>query len=195
MGEQGGVVGGGGKDEAAQASARRRSTPEDPNGPGVGQASGTSPSQRSGGRLMSREPAFWDASGIVPLCVHESTSRRAQSELRQFLPVVWWASTVEVHNAITRLHRLGRLRDSEKKGALYRLDALGQGWREIPTDSLRGLATDWLDKYELRAADRLQLAAALIWCQQRPARRTSICADQRLAKSAMAAGFSVVELS
>ena len=145
---------------------------------------------------MTKEPAFWDASGIVPLCVHESSSRRAQSKLRQFMPVVWWASTVEVHSAIARLHRLGRLKDVEKKGALSRLNVLSLGWREIlPSDSLRELAARLLDNYELRAADSMQLAAALIWCQQRPARRPFICADQRLLKAAAAAGFSVLELS
>jgi len=145
---------------------------------------------------VSKEPAFWDASALVPLCVHENSSRQAQSHLRQSMPVVWWASPVEVHRAIARLHRLGRLKDVDKKGALSRLDMLKRGWREIlPSDTLRELSTRLLETYELRAADSFQLAAALTWCQQRPGRRTFICADQRLSKSAAAAGFAVVELS
>ena len=144
---------------------------------------------------MNKQPAFWDASALVPLCVHEIASRQAQSHLRQFLPVVWWASRVEVHSAVARLHRLGKLKDLEKKGALSRLDVLSRGWREIlPSDSLRDLATRLLDTYELRAADSLQLAAALVWCHEKPARRTFVSADQRLSKSAADAGFSVVEL-
>ena len=145
---------------------------------------------------MSKEPAFWDASALVPLCVQEITSRRAQSLLRKFMPVVWWASSVEVHSAVSRLHRSGRLRDVEKSGALSRLGLLDRGWREIlPSDSLRDLATRLLDTYELRAADSLQLAAALTWCQQRPVKRTFICADQRLSKGGVAAGFTVLDLS
>jgi predicted nucleic acid-binding protein len=144
---------------------------------------------------MTKEPAFWDASGIVPLCVHENASRQAQSQLRRFLPVVWWASSVEVHSAIARLHRLGKLKDVEQNGALSRLDLLSRGWREIlPSDSLRDLAMQMLDTYELRAADSLQLAAALVWCQKRPAGRTFVSGDQRLSKSAAAAGFLVIEL-
>jgi predicted nucleic acid-binding protein len=144
---------------------------------------------------MNKQPAFWDASALVPLCVHEIASHQAQSHLRQFLPVVWWASRVEVHSAVARLHRLGKLKDLEKKGALSRLDVLSRGWREIlPSDSLRDLATRLLDTYELRAADSLQLAAALVWCHEKPARRTFVSADQRLSKSAADAGFSVVEL-
>jgi len=47
----------------------------------------------------------------------------------------------------------------------------------------------------LRAPDSLQLAAAMTWCQQRPAKREFVCADQRLSKAAIAAGFSVLELA
>jgi predicted nucleic acid-binding protein len=145
---------------------------------------------------MSKEPAFWDASALVPLCVHESNSRQAQLQLRQSLPVVWWASSTEVHSAVARLHRQGKLRDVEKKGALARLDVLSRAWREIlPSDSLRDLARQLLDTFELRAADSLQLAAALTWCQHRPSRRGFLSADQRLSKCAAAAGFSVIALS
>lgn len=145
---------------------------------------------------MSRESAFWDASALVPLCIHEKTSRQAQLQLRHSLPVVWWASSVEVHRAVARLHRQGKLRDFEKNGALARLDVLSRAWREIlPSDSLRDLARQLLDTCELRVADCLQLAAALIWCQHRPARRTFLSADQRLSKCATAAGFSVIALS
>lgn len=145
---------------------------------------------------MTRVGAFWDSSALVPLCVNEITSRQAQSHLRKSMPVVWWGSPVEVHSAISRLHRLGKLKDVEKKGALSRLALLSRGWREIlPGDPLRDLAMRLLDAHELRAADSLQLAAALTWCQQRPARRNFVCADQRLSKAAEAAGFSVLELS
>jgi predicted nucleic acid-binding protein len=145
---------------------------------------------------MSKQSAFWDASALVPLCVHEASSRQAQSQLRKFMPVVWWGSLVEVHSAIARLHRLGTLKAVEKQGALSRLDLLSRGWREIlPGDHVRDLARRLLETHELRAADSLQLAAALTWCQQRPAKRDFVCADQRLSKAAMAAGFSVLELS
>ena len=144
---------------------------------------------------MSRHPAFWDASALVALCVQEAASRQAQSHLRRFLPVVWWGSLIEIHSAIARLGRQGSLKDAEKKGALSRLDLLSRGWREIlPGDHVRDLARRLLDAHELRAADSLQLAAALTWCQQRPAKRDFVCADQRLAKAAAAAGFTVVEV-
>jgi uncharacterized protein len=145
---------------------------------------------------MRRSLAFWDASALVPLCIHDVTSSHAQSRLRAFLPVVWWGSLVEVHSAIARLHRMGKLKDVERQGALARLTMLNQGWREIlPTDEVRSLATRLLDMHDLRPADSLQLAAALIWCQQRSAKRPFVCEDRRLAKAAVEAGFSVLQLS
>ena len=145
---------------------------------------------------MKKATAFWDASALVPLCVHEVASRHAQSYLRRFAPVVWWGSIVEVHSAICRLHRETEISDADKQGAVARLRLLGRAWREIlPGDEVRDLATQLLDKHPLRAADGLQLAASLVWCGQRPSRRSFICGDQRLAKAAESAGFSVLDLS
>jgi predicted nucleic acid-binding protein len=144
---------------------------------------------------MKKATAFWDASALVPLCVHEAASRHAQSHLRRLAPVVWWGSLVEVHSAISRLHREKEITDLDKQGAVTRLRMLSRGWREIlPDDQVRDLATQLLDKHFLRAADSLQLAASLIWCEQRPSRRSFICGDRRLAKAAESAGFSVLEL-
>jgi len=145
---------------------------------------------------LKKTTAFWDASALVPLCVHEAASRRAQSYLRRFAPVVWWGSLVEVHSAICRLHRETDINDVDKQGAVARLRLLGRAWREIlPGDEVRDLATQLLDKHPLRAADGLQLAASLVWCGQRPSRRSFICGDQRLARAAELAGFSVLDLS
>src|SRR2546425_2450522 len=72
---------------------------------------------------MSKQAAFWDASALVPLCVQEASSRQAHTQLRKFMPVVWWGSPVEVHSAIARLHGSGNLKDVEKQGALSRRSA------------------------------------------------------------------------
>jgi predicted nucleic acid-binding protein len=145
---------------------------------------------------MNKQAAFWDSSALVPLCVHESTSREAHSQLRKFLPVVWWGSLVEVHSAVARLHRLGQMSDAEKRSALSHLDLLNRGWREIlPGDHVRELALQLLDAHELRAVDGLQLAAALTWCLQRPAKRDFVCGDERLSKAAAAVGFAVRKFS
>jgi len=144
---------------------------------------------------VKKTAAFWDASALVPLCVQEAATRHARQHLRRFAPVVWWGSLVEIHSAICRLRRAKEITDSGKTGAVARLQLLSRSWSEIlPNDELREEATRALDQYLLRAADSLQIAAALIWCEGRSSRRSFICADRRLATAAEAAGFSVIGL-
>jgi predicted nucleic acid-binding protein len=144
---------------------------------------------------VSKPTAFWDATALVPLCVQEATTDQVRQHLRRFAPVVWWGSVVEVHSAISRLHRESAIAASERDGALARLNVLGQGWREIlPDDSLRNLAGTLLNTYSLRASDSLQLASALTWCRQRPEEKTFVCGDKRLSDAAKSAGFAVAEL-
>ena len=145
---------------------------------------------------VTKTTAFWDASALVPLCIHEAASRHAQSHLRRFAPVVWWGSLVEVHSAICRLVREKEITDLDKQGAVARLRLLSRGWREIlPDDQVRELAIGLLDRYSVRAADSLQLAASLVWCEHRPSKRSFVCGDRRLSEAAGSAGFSVLELS
>jgi predicted nucleic acid-binding protein len=116
---------------------------------------------------VKKAAAYWDASALVPLCIHEDASRLARTQLRRFTSVVWWGSTVEVHSTICRLLRAKEITSNERQGAVSRLLMLSRGWSEIlPSEDLRELAMQLLDQYALRAADSLQLAAALVWCGQ-----------------------------
>jgi predicted nucleic acid-binding protein len=38
---------------------------------------------------LKKTTAFWDASALVRLCVHEAASRHAQSYLRRFALLFW----------------------------------------------------------------------------------------------------------
>jgi predicted nucleic acid-binding protein len=144
---------------------------------------------------VKKTTAFWDSSALVPLCIHEAASRQVQLYLRKFAPVVWWGSTIEVHSALSRLYRSQQITDANKQGAMARLRLLSRGWREVlPDDQLHDVAIECLDKYALRSADSLQLAASLAWCQQRPSKRTFICGDLRLSAAAASCGFTVLEL-
>lgn len=145
---------------------------------------------------MNHTTAFWDSSALIPLCIQQSASNEVKTLAKQLAPVVWWATTVEIHSAIARLHRQAALGDTGRRAALGRLAVLASGWREVlPSDKLRDQAETLLDAYSLRAADSLQLAAALIWCQQRPARRTFVSSDLRLCAAAAQAGFAIVNPS
>jgi uncharacterized protein len=142
---------------------------------------------------VNRRTAFWDSSALIPLCVQERTSNKVKTLAKQFAPAVWWATTVEIHSAIARLHRSGELDDAGRQAALNRLSVLSQGWREVlPTDKLRAQAGVLLDTYSLRAAESLQLASAMIWCQQRPARQRFVSSDLRLCQAAAQEGFAIV---
>ena len=115
----------------------------------------------------------------------------ARRLLSQYKPVVWWGSAVEIWSAVARLGRQGDLTASQWKFAAERLSLLRLSWREVqPTVRVRDLAELQLDRYLLRAADALQLAAALDWCNDRPKRRTFLCSDRRLGEAAQHAGFS-----
>lgn len=107
--------------------------------------------------------------------------------------VVWWGSTVEVRSAISRLHRDGVITAKGRQQALARLELLRQEWYEItPSEQARRLAEDLPDSHGLRALDSFQLAAALVWCREKPGNRTFVCDDARLAVAAQAVGFTVV---
>lgn len=144
---------------------------------------------------MKRVFAFWDASAFVPVCVREDVSRQARAYLREFSPVVWWGTRVEIRGAICRAAREHRVSADAKNGALERLHELMRGCHEIlPESELRDLAMRLLDAFPLRAADSLQAAAAMTWCDQRPARRPFVSADRRLSACARTLGFKVLEL-
>jgi predicted nucleic acid-binding protein len=142
---------------------------------------------------LSFETAFWDSSVLAPLCVDEPTSRWAGSQALRFRQAVWWAASVEVRSAIERERHRGFLKAPAAAKALSLLASLEREWQDVvPSDEVRDLAKAALAAYPLRAADALQLAAALVWCRERPKGRNFLCADARLGDAAEQAGFTVL---
>jgi predicted nucleic acid-binding protein len=137
---------------------------------------------------------FWDASAVVALLLDEPTSAQAHrwfQEDPQLL--VWWATELESVSAISRREREGALDLRTSAIALHRLDALARQWIEVqPVLAVRGLARRLLRVHPLRAADSLQLAAALTVAEQEPASITFVCLDQRLTEAAMREGLSTI---
>ena len=88
------------------------------------------------------------------------------------------------------------LRDPSVQAAFERLKQLAAGWHEIdPSDYVRETAARFLRVHPLRAADALQLAAAFIAAEQRPASLEMITLDDRLASAAQKEGFHVIDLA
>ena len=61
-----------------------------------------------------------------------------------------------------------------------------------PSDRARNIAEGLPDVYGLRALDSFQLAAALVWCNEKPKNRAFVCHDSKLSAAAQTAGFTVV---
>ena len=137
--------------------------------------------------------AFWDASAIVPLCCSQPASAqgcRLQRELKRM--VVWWGTPLEARSAFARLVRDGDMTQDERSAAIKLLGQRRVAWDEIlPTEKVRSLAEGLPDAHQLRAADAAQLAAALVWCRERPKQRQLVSFDDRLSAAASALGFSV----
>ena len=130
---------------------------------------------------------------VVPLCCSQPTTaqgRRLRRELKRM--VVWWGTPLEARSAFARLLPEGHLTADERVTAVTLLTQLRVAWDEIlPTQKVRSLAEDLPDAHNIRAADAAQLAAALVWCRERPKQRPLVCFDERLRTAAIALGFSV----
>ncbi len=116
------------------------------------------------GRPIGRHPAFWDTSALVPLCVRQSMTPTAVALYKLHSVVVWWATPVEIASALARLVRMMQIDPADCAKARKLANVLSDSWSVIqPSDALRAKALQLVDRYDLRAADSLQLAAALEW--------------------------------
>ena len=137
---------------------------------------------------------FWDSSAVVPLLIRENHSERiGRLALEEEDMVVWWATPVECTSAITRREGNRDLDPETANLALARLRDLATAWSEIlPSERLRAFALRLLRVHVLRAADALQLAAAVIAAGEIPVSLEVVCLDQRLARAAEREGFRVI---
>lgn len=137
---------------------------------------------------------FWDSSALVPLLLPEETSVHLESLLGTDTKVIlWWGTVLECQSAIYRRHRVSALPEWAVSQARTRLRALAEVADSVsPTDEVRVRAGRLLALHPLRAADALQLAAALVWCREQPTGETFVCLDQRLREAALREGFTVL---
>jgi predicted nucleic acid-binding protein len=136
---------------------------------------------------------FWDSSAIIPLCLKEKASETIKSLMKgDEGVVVWWTTRVECLSALSRRRREEVLSPGDEAKARAVLAAIGTAWSEIqPTETVRLRAERLLSIHPLRAADALQLAAALIWAQETPRGLEFVCLDQNLREAALKEGFSI----
>jgi predicted nucleic acid-binding protein len=136
---------------------------------------------------------FWDSSALVPVLLAEARSAVLIALLQADKEVViWWGTPLECQSAIQRRHREAPVPAASLKDAGERMRAFVDHADSVaPTDEVRRRAARLLAGHPLRAADALQLAAALIWCEEQPHNETFVCLDDRLREAARREGFDV----
>lgn len=136
---------------------------------------------------------FWDSSAIAPLLVEETASRPREAQLREDAEIlVWYGTWTELESAICRRERETSIDPEQAEQARTRLSVLTRSWLEVqPTSWVRERAIRLLRVHPLRAADAMQLAAALVAFKERTAGNRFLTADLHLAKAASLEGFAV----
>ena len=136
---------------------------------------------------------FWDSSAVVPLLVHQPASSRTDRWFADDPAVSLWTLTpVEITSALWRLVRDGTVLEADAQLAESRaLEMAAASYTVADIDSVKALARRLLRVHTLRAADALQLSAALVWAGGRPQGKTLHTLDERLALAARREGFDV----
>ncbi len=136
---------------------------------------------------------FWDTSAVVPLLLEQEASAAVRGIVAADPGMVaWWGTPVECASAAARLRREERLTVDEEERVLELLSMLQRAWLEVlPSDEVRGQATRLLRIHSLKAADALQLAAALAWAGAGSGAEL-VTFDERLALAARLEGLVVV---
>lgn len=137
---------------------------------------------------------FWDTSALVPLVVAEPESARAERWLKEDpAVVVWTLARVEVCSALARRRRAEPQSARKLATARRELLAAWEQWTEVTAvDVVRRHAERLVDTHPLRAADALQLAAAIVAAEELPSGLTFVTFDRQQADAAEREGFSVL---
>jgi predicted nucleic acid-binding protein len=137
---------------------------------------------------------FWDSSALVAaLMTDPHSDRLIEAFDRDPTPAIWWTTPVECRSAVVQAVREKRASRDEATEAMERLREARSQTREIlPVEAVRTRAIRLLGQHPLRAGDALQLAAALIWCEEQPSSETFVSLDRRLREAARREGFTLL---
>jgi hypothetical protein len=136
---------------------------------------------------------FWERSALVPLRARQGGSSEADRWLAVDPEVVTFSSPpIEAASALWRLARAGELAERAAREAEGFATALVER-SHVVTDGerVKGIAERLLRVHTLRAADALQLGAALVWADGAPNGLVLYGYDRRLAAAAEREGFEV----
>jgi hypothetical protein len=130
---------------------------------------------------------------LLPPIFRQVASERVSHILREDGDVaVWWGTWAEYAVAVSRLKREKGFGDETEVDARARLDQLAEDWYEVePPEVLRLPAMIVYRDHPLKAANCLQLAAALRWCEGSTENAGFVCQDNRLRRAARDKGLVV----
>lgn len=136
---------------------------------------------------------FWDSSAVLPLLVAEASSGTVAAVYeRDAHQVVWCLTEIEAASALARRERDGGERE-DVADARSKLRLLVERWEEVNSiENVRARALRLLSTHRLRAADALQLAAALVFCDERTESLPFVSLDDRLGDAARKERFPVL---
>jgi predicted nucleic acid-binding protein len=105
---------------------------------------------------------------------------------------LWTLTPVEITSALWRLVREGALAEDAARQAELRAREFAAASRTvIDVEMVKPVAQRLLRVHNLRAADALQLGAAVVWSGGEPQGKTMHTLDDRLARAARREGFDV----
>ena len=137
---------------------------------------------------------FWDSSALVPLLIEEPES----AEMSRLLEAddemaLWWGTPTECWSALARREREADWSPATTDEALANLQKVVERAHEVlPTATVRMHSRRLLFTHALRAADALQLAAALTLGGNEVAELEFVTLDDALARAARKEGFKIV---
>ncbi len=137
---------------------------------------------------------YWDSSALVPLLLVETSSATMDAVLGEDRSIAtWWGTAIECVSALARRERAGSLDEADRAIATRKLTFLEARWSEVtPTRPLRDSACRLVRVHDLRAADALQLAAAVDLRGRGETTPPFVTLDERLALAAAREGFPVL---
>ena len=137
---------------------------------------------------------FWDSSALVPLLIVErGTSVTARWYRRDPGVVVWMLTRVELLSALARRRRLNPGYAPAVAAARRDVFDVWERWSEVTAvDVVRRHAERIVENHPIRAADALQIGAALAAGEHDPALVEFVTLDEVQATVAEGEGFRVL---
>jgi hypothetical protein len=137
---------------------------------------------------------FWDTSALLPLFIDEPSTDACRKLLTSDPSVVVWEATqIELLSVIGRLRREASGLDDLCAGVRLEMIRVWPAWTRVADwTRVTTRAQRIVNLHPLKAADALQLAAALSACEDLPHTLPFVTRDRALAAAAGLEGFPVI---